>query len=329
MSFILTLALSCLISVQIIQALDLPILHPECNEYEDASQPTQLPYPNDCTKFYKCSGGYAFTLSCPQGLHWSVKFDRCEFPAVADCKAGSGGTDVLRTTTLPTPRTTVSPGGGGRDDDKGIIVLNCPSGENPEDPTHLPYPGDCRKFFKCEVGKARALSCPYGLHWSVVLNRCDWPEVAKCVKGVATIPSGYSESTPSPTPATTTPPTPPRTLAPTAAPTIAPTPAPTSAPSPPTPSPTPGAVPTPAPTPAPTPPPTPASTTPRPAPTPAIHLSTTEVDSLCKDKVSAFISYPGNCVRYIRCVNGMGTIYSCPGNLFFNSKRGVCTRKCA
>lgn len=168
--FLISILSCCLAFIRLTGATDLPILHPGCDEFENASNPTQLPHPNDCGKFYKCSSGYAFTLSCPRGLHFNVKSNTCDFPAEAQCKISNGVT--------PTPSATVK----GPSTSDNLIIVSCPVEENPKFPTHLPYPNDCTRFFKCKVGEAFPLKCPMGLHWSVELNRCDWPHVAKCVK---------------------------------------------------------------------------------------------------------------------------------------------------
>jgi len=46
---------------------------------------------------------------------------------------------------------------------------------------HLPFPGDCTKFCKCDHGGAKKFDCPSGLHFNAVLEVCDWPDKAACV----------------------------------------------------------------------------------------------------------------------------------------------------
>lgn len=42
--------------------------------------PVQLPDPSDCSKFFKCENGLAVPFDCPEGQHWSVADDRCDWP---------------------------------------------------------------------------------------------------------------------------------------------------------------------------------------------------------------------------------------------------------
>lgn len=58
---------------------------------------------------------------------------------------------------------------GPRPDDR------CPGGvTNP--PHLLPDLNDCTRFFMCVNRDAFPVNCPDGQHFSVELNRCDWPE---------------------------------------------------------------------------------------------------------------------------------------------------------
>uniref|UniRef100_A0A1B0B3L6 Chitin-binding type-2 domain-containing protein n=1 Tax=Glossina palpalis gambiensis TaxID=67801 RepID=A0A1B0B3L6_9MUSC len=45
----------------------------------------------------------------------------------------------------------------------------------------LPHPNDCRRYYICTYGLAKVQWCPDNLHWNALANRCDNPEVAKCV----------------------------------------------------------------------------------------------------------------------------------------------------
>nr|AYV99605.1 venom polypeptide [Dolopus genitalis] len=154
-----------------------PAINALCPPKEDPKTPTVLPYPNDCSKFYKCLNGRAYPISCPQGLHWSTKLQRCDWPEVAGCDPNVPTTRIPEVTTpsaTPAPSTTAPTTEAPKKDPR------CPKDEDPKTPTVLPFPNDCSKFYKCLNGVAYPVSCPAGLHWSNDLNRCDWPEVAKC-----------------------------------------------------------------------------------------------------------------------------------------------------
>mgnify|MGYP002655351449 CR=1 FL=1 len=129
------------------------IFYQSCPPNITPDPPLQLNDPTDCRRFFKCENGLAVPFECPEGQHWSVRWDLCDWPNRANC--------VLE------------------------LPLECPK-ENPpfpEEPIHLPHPTDCTQFFKCDWGVPRQLPCPPGQHFSIELDRCDWPEVANCDRG--------------------------------------------------------------------------------------------------------------------------------------------------
>lgn len=252
------LVVTCVKLVYIVKANDLSFIHPQCDEFEDTSDPTLLPHPNDCNKFYKCAGGYAFTLSCPKGLHWNVDKNWCDFPWEAKCKLTNNITSTTTVKTLTTKNYTNTP------------IVKCRTEENPLEPEYYPYPGDCRKFFKCKSGKAFPLNCPFGLEWSVELNRCEWPDIANCVGKTRPITETSSEISIKSTNSL-------EGFLTTSVPLI---------------------------------------------------YSNEIVSAICQNVTLAYKAYPGNCTRYIRCERGYGSVYNCPGDLYFNSRMGVCDQIC-
>lgn len=53
---------------------------------------------------------------------------------------------------------------------------------------HIPHEYDCTKFYKCDWGIPKLFECGYGLHFSVITDRCEYPEDAKCkLSGSSTI----------------------------------------------------------------------------------------------------------------------------------------------
>lgn len=42
--------------------------------------PKHLPNDSDCSKFFKCENSLAVPFDCPEGQHWSVKNDVCDWP---------------------------------------------------------------------------------------------------------------------------------------------------------------------------------------------------------------------------------------------------------
>ncbi|XP_062562758.1 uncharacterized protein LOC134226177 [Armigeres subalbatus] len=61
------------------------VLDSRCPSTDDETNPIHLTHPKDCGKFYKCYDGRAFLIQCPLGQHWSVRYDRCDYPKVAKC----------------------------------------------------------------------------------------------------------------------------------------------------------------------------------------------------------------------------------------------------
>lgn len=125
-----------------------------------------LPNPADCGTYYICLNGEAILMHCPPSLHWSIEWSRCEYPNVANCKE----TETTEKPPSTKPSTTKNP---------GEVPTKCPAENGPED-VLLPNQADCGSFFKCLDGIPHLIDCPVNQHWSVELNRCDWPEVAKC-----------------------------------------------------------------------------------------------------------------------------------------------------
>jgi hypothetical protein len=62
-----------------------------CPVLGDPQHPTHLPHEYDCGKFYKCLGRMACPMSCPAGLHFSVKRDRCDYQHAAECSTSMFG----------------------------------------------------------------------------------------------------------------------------------------------------------------------------------------------------------------------------------------------
>ncbi|RHZ83750.1 hypothetical protein Glove_87g71 [Diversispora epigaea] len=56
--------------------------------------------------------------------------------------------------------------------------ITCPSKEE----QLIPNPNNFSEFFQCENGKPLLKECPTPLHFSVALNRCEWPDIAGCAE---------------------------------------------------------------------------------------------------------------------------------------------------
>lgn len=87
-------------------------------------------------------------------------------------------------TTWTPPETTQEPNECGIVVDQSQIPPNavgvCDPCEDPMFPTHLPDRYECTFFYKCAFGIPHRIECPPGQHWSIPLDRCEWPSVAQC-----------------------------------------------------------------------------------------------------------------------------------------------------
>uniref|UniRef100_A0A182MIY2 Chitin-binding type-2 domain-containing protein n=1 Tax=Anopheles culicifacies TaxID=139723 RepID=A0A182MIY2_9DIPT len=140
-----------------------------------------LPHQTQCDKFYHCAYGKACEWTCPSGLHWSTLLNRCEWPSVAccdpsvDCLSLNPSTSTTTTTTtVATPGNTPSTSSPCSDD------ARCPLDDDQSRPKLLSHETDCGSFYACSYGKRCPLKCPAGQHFSVQLQRCDWPQFACC-----------------------------------------------------------------------------------------------------------------------------------------------------
>ncbi len=62
-----------------------------------------------CTKFYLCSNGVLYTLTCPTGLLFDSIIKKCATASNVLCTDGiSTSTTAIESTTLPTTTTTIS-----------------------------------------------------------------------------------------------------------------------------------------------------------------------------------------------------------------------------
>ncbi|XP_045508125.1 probable chitinase 10 [Colias croceus] len=139
-----------------------------------------LPHP-DCSKYYQCVDGDLVERPCADDTYFSYEHQRCEWAHIANCTPGEIPPGV------PTPAP--SPGDNGNNNCNGGL---CPEGEIdllpngcPKNYSYemlLPHP-NCEKYYQCVHGDIVARPCAKGTHFSFELQRCDWPEIAKCVPG--------------------------------------------------------------------------------------------------------------------------------------------------
>lgn len=126
---------------------------PRCPMSDITVQPIHLQHAYNCKKFYTCYMGRAYLMDCPSGTAWDPTLNYC------NDKRGL----------CPKPRIV-----------QAQEEKKCPEIDDPKNPVHYPHPFECNLFFKCANGAGVLFECPPGLHFSVLTDRCERPEDAKC-----------------------------------------------------------------------------------------------------------------------------------------------------
>uniref|UniRef100_A0A8W7P7E8 Chitin-binding type-2 domain-containing protein n=1 Tax=Anopheles coluzzii TaxID=1518534 RepID=A0A8W7P7E8_ANOCL len=129
-----------------------------CNPFEDPNNPTLLPHESNCGQFYKCNLGERCLLSCPLGQHFWPAGGVCERPEVACCNPALCNTSPSQC----------------------VDDVRCPLIEDPNFPTTFPFPGNCSRFYKCDLGRRCPVDCWPGTHFSASTGRCEAPDEACC-----------------------------------------------------------------------------------------------------------------------------------------------------
>ncbi|CAG8529648.1 6958_t:CDS:2 [Dentiscutata erythropus] len=124
-----------------------------CPKKNDKNNPNGLyANPTDCCTFYQCANGHPYVMNCPDGLQWSTKRLRCEWPKNSDCGVNATSS-----------------------------AFTCPEKNDENNPNGLyANPSDCSTFYQCSNGKSYLMNCPDDLQWSTKLLRCEWPENSDC-----------------------------------------------------------------------------------------------------------------------------------------------------
>ncbi|XP_073841569.1 uncharacterized protein [Musca autumnalis] len=126
------------------------------------------PYPNDCSRYYKCEAQI-----CPPGYYWNSYKHQCDLPQLAQCPFAAA--PVVPATSY----TPIVPTAGTVQQSTPTVNLNggelcdeCASWCLGQGHIYLPYPQDCRKFIQCN-GLAFIHKCPDQLLWNDKLKTCD------------------------------------------------------------------------------------------------------------------------------------------------------------
>ncbi|GLV44874.1 uncharacterized protein CBL_14554 [Carabus blaptoides fortunei] len=127
-----------------------------------------LSNPEDCGSYIQCVHQYPLVRNCTYGLHWNDELKVCDRPENAGCQKNQTTEIPHNSTTTTTDASTIQPWSSCDGVPHYIDVL-------------LPNPDDCGSYIQCVHQKPVIRPCPGGLHWSVAANRCEWPDIAKCV----------------------------------------------------------------------------------------------------------------------------------------------------
>ncbi|KAM7358142.1 uncharacterized protein ACRADG_003199 [Cochliomyia hominivorax] len=119
---------------------------------------TKIPYPNNCTKYIECQYPLNVGYDCPAGLEFSVHYDECVLPELADCSIKT--TSTTMTTTEKTTTTTAA----------AAASETC---ENKPTGSTLPYPQDCSKYYMCINGQELLTNCMPNSYYDPATGDCD------------------------------------------------------------------------------------------------------------------------------------------------------------
>lgn len=171
---------------------------PDCPWPDPLNYTVHLPHETDCDKFYKCDNGVKKLFNCSEGTHFNPKLEVCDWPEDAGCELGNTDkttttttktTTTTTTTTTPTTPTITSTTPTTTTTNTTTTPTTttqiprdpeCPWPNPLNDTVHLPHDTDCDKFFVCDNGNKKPISCPDGLHFNKELEICDWPWLAGC-----------------------------------------------------------------------------------------------------------------------------------------------------
>uniref|UniRef100_A0A182KBR6 Chitin-binding type-2 domain-containing protein n=1 Tax=Anopheles christyi TaxID=43041 RepID=A0A182KBR6_9DIPT len=189
--------------------------HPNCPD-EQGPLPFYFIHPTNCSRFYECDRKDAWEYECPDGLHFNVLLNVCDFPATAQCVPGSPWdpttttvwptvapplttttteappltTTTTRTTTTPdyttttwastwTTASTTFPYPSDTTTEAPTVDPRCPpSGATL--PNYWAHSTNCSKYFGCLENCVKEFKCPEGLYWNDEQKRCDSFSNAHC-----------------------------------------------------------------------------------------------------------------------------------------------------
>ena len=120
-----------------------------------------FPKPENCSEFYQCADGVAFTHHCPPDLYYCEEKETCTWIWDPECTFNCTMTKIN-----PVPAA-------------AKFVPDCPPPTFPNI-TFVPNPDNCSTYFKCDNGIAVEMECPVGLYFCNQLDLCTWVWDPEC-----------------------------------------------------------------------------------------------------------------------------------------------------
>ena len=117
-----------------------------------------FPKPENCSEFYQCAGGVLFMHRCQANLYYCEEKQYCSWPTDPDCKFDC----VITKTNLVHAAEEFVP----------VADPVCPP--ETENVTFIGNPNNCSEFWGCDNGVPILMSCPGDLYFCSEKNICDW-----------------------------------------------------------------------------------------------------------------------------------------------------------
>ncbi|KFM72710.1 putative chitinase 3, partial [Stegodyphus mimosarum] len=153
---------------------------PESDDgYDCPCETCLVPSMSNCKDYYLCFNYKAYPMECSNGLLFDQSLNTCNYQSKTLCNIASSTTITTTSTTTTT----------------ALPSSTTQSYKCPERNGMFRDPSNCRRFIHCSNYWPYTKDCPGGLHFSVELQRCEWPCEAKCD---LTLPCVAAQQTPTP-----------------------------------------------------------------------------------------------------------------------------------
>ncbi|GIX70893.1 chondroitin proteoglycan 2 [Caerostris extrusa] len=125
-----------------------------------------FPALESCDEYYLCYKGKEYLLRCPPGLHFSISDGSCSIPCDAQCDTSLD---------CPEPNVATAKETNMKLSSNLPPWLRCKNTNGT-----IPNPKDCSTFYDCSNGQLQLVQCPDGLHFDSEDKVCKSPCLAGC-----------------------------------------------------------------------------------------------------------------------------------------------------